>query len=200
MHSADGTPEVTIDIETSYIRIGRATIRRSGQVEDDDTTGVFALTSQTLNLLESVAVCVQNNEPVLLVGGTGIGKTAAVQALARLSGKSLFVQNLSAQTDTSDLLGGFKPIQLRDVIEPLHDEFESLFSASFNVSVSVAHVQGIGESPLVQGKQAATGAVEVIPGACRVAQGPSGYAQGGYPKRPIDRGELHVPTIELTNL
>ena len=50
--------------------------------------------------------CVQLNEPVLLVGETGVGKTAAVGYLATITGNRLVTMNLSQQTDSTDLLGG----------------------------------------------------------------------------------------------
>ena len=57
-------------------------------------------------LLEKVGRCVQLNEPVLLVGETGVGKTAAVSHLATMTGNKLVTINLSQQTDSTDLLGG----------------------------------------------------------------------------------------------
>lgn len=50
--------------------------------------------------------CVQFEEPVLLVGETGVGKTAAISYLADMTGNKLVSINLSQQTDSSDLLGG----------------------------------------------------------------------------------------------
>lgn len=46
----------------------------------------FAYTRQAAGLLERVAVCVSRNEPVLLVGETGTGKTASIQYLAEQIG------------------------------------------------------------------------------------------------------------------
>ena len=46
----------------------------------------FAHTRQSLLLLESVGRCVQQQEPVLLVGETGVGKTALVSYLASITG------------------------------------------------------------------------------------------------------------------
>jgi len=40
-------------------------------------------------MLERIAVAIGNNEPLLLVGETGTGKTAAVQYLAELMCKHL---------------------------------------------------------------------------------------------------------------
>ena len=47
----------------------------------------FAHTRQSLLLLESVGRCVQQQEPVLLVGETGVGKTALVSYLASITGE-----------------------------------------------------------------------------------------------------------------
>ena len=46
----------------------------------------FALTRETLYLLEKLCVCVCRNEPTLLVGETGCGKTSTVQYLAQQTG------------------------------------------------------------------------------------------------------------------
>ena len=47
----------------------------------------FAFTRQSVVLLEKVSVCVSKNEPVLLVGETGTGKTSSVQYLAQQTGR-----------------------------------------------------------------------------------------------------------------
>ena len=57
----------------------------------------FAGTGHTLRLMEAMAVAVQQNEPLLLVGETGTGKTTLVQNLAT-SVSSLL---LSAAVDNS---------------------------------------------------------------------------------------------------
>lgn len=84
----------------------------------------FAYTQSSSCLLESVCRCVQMNEPVLLVGETGVGKTAVINFLSQLTGNyspftstldniificlgnKLVVFNVCQQTDTSELLGG----------------------------------------------------------------------------------------------
>lgn len=74
----------------------------------------FALTKSSLVLLERLANCVRSSEPILLVGETGTGKTSIVSYLAKSLGKSLVSLNLSNQSEASDLLGGFKPLDLND--------------------------------------------------------------------------------------
>ena len=61
---------------------------------------------EVLVLMERIAVCVSSNEPVLLVGETGVGKTSVVQALADLLGQELRVVNLSATSDSDELIQG----------------------------------------------------------------------------------------------
>lgn len=66
----------------------------------------FAFTRQASALLEGITVAVSNQEPVLLVGETGCGKTSCVQYLAWQTGHQLTVINMNQQSDSSDLLGG----------------------------------------------------------------------------------------------
>lgn len=66
----------------------------------------FGMTREVSQLMERIALCVQHNEPVLLVGETGVGKTAVVQFLAAHVGMTLRVVNLSQHSDSSDLIGG----------------------------------------------------------------------------------------------
>ena len=55
--------------------------------------------------MEQIAMVIELNEQMLLVGETGTGKTTIVQHLANLFGKKLHVINMSQQSDVSDLLG-----------------------------------------------------------------------------------------------
>ena len=53
-------------------------------------SSTFSYTRQSTSLLEKVAVCVARQEPVLLVGETGTGKTTSVQYLAEQLGWLLY--------------------------------------------------------------------------------------------------------------
>ena len=64
----------------------------------------------------------------------GCGKTTLVQRLANLTGRKLIVQNLSLQTDSTDLLGGYKPLEMRHVARGVYDKFVDLFVSSFSRS------------------------------------------------------------------
>lgn len=94
---------------------------------------VFSFTRIASCLLERIAICVEQNEPALLIGETGVGKTSSVQYLAQQLSRRLVVVNLNNQSDVSDLIGGYKPVDLKCIIGPLRVEFEKLFRQTFNV-------------------------------------------------------------------
>ncbi|NXX88474.1 MDN1 protein, partial [Centropus bengalensis] len=92
----------------------------------------FAATRPSAVLIEQLAVCVVKGEPVLLVGETGTGKTSTVQYLANITGHRLRVINMNQQSDTADLLGGYKPVDNKLIWLPLRESFEELFSQTFS--------------------------------------------------------------------
>ncbi|NXE72930.1 MDN1 protein, partial [Cochlearius cochlearius] len=92
----------------------------------------FAATRPSAVLIEQLAVCVVKGEPVLLVGETGTGKTSTVQYLAYITGHRLRVINMNQQSDTADLLGGYKPVDNKLIWLPLRESFEELFSQTFS--------------------------------------------------------------------
>jgi midasin len=94
---------------------------------------VFALTRGTLKIMEEIATAVEYAEPTLLVGETGIGKTTVIQHLATLMGQKLSVFNLSQQSESGDLLGGFKPITTRSLAVPMSETFDILFDNTFSL-------------------------------------------------------------------
>lgn len=52
---------------------------------------------------------VANNEPVLLVGETGCGKTTLAELLAALTHRPFFSINCHKHMEASDLLGSLRP-------------------------------------------------------------------------------------------
>lgn len=110
----------------------------------------FSFTRISSCILERIAVCVSQNEPILLVGETGVGKTSSIQYLAHQTNHKLVVVNMNNQSDVSDLIGGFRPVDISFVISPLRIEFEGVFSKTFDLqknekflnNVSVCYNQG----------------------------------------------------------
>ncbi|KAI1282275.1 hypothetical protein F5Y07DRAFT_234953 [Xylaria sp. FL0933] len=115
----------------SNFKIGRVTLskhRHGNRVTKSKKP--FANTSHAKRLLEQIAVAVKLQEPVLLVGETGIGKTTVVQQLADTLGHKLVAINLSQQSEVGDIIGGFKPVNARSLAVPLKEEFEDLFAST----------------------------------------------------------------------
>ncbi|KAM6915471.1 midasin [Xenentodon cancila] len=119
------------ELQTS---VGRVTLTRkqTEAVHLSVDTQTFAATRPSAVLLEQLAVCIAKGEPVLLVGETGAGKTSTVQHLARVTGHRLRVVNMNQQSDTADLLGGYKPVDHKQILLPLREAFEDLFSQTYS--------------------------------------------------------------------
>lgn len=133
-------PSFHVDNDT--IEIGRALLQKSSVDKallrrDASRQANFARTKHLKRLMEQIAVAVQMVEPVLLVGETGTGKTTVVQEVAKMMNKKLTAINVSQQTESSDLLGGFKPVNTMTVAIPLQESFESLFLATFSQKKNV---------------------------------------------------------------
>ena len=73
---------------------------------------------------------------MLLVGETGTGKTTIVQELAKLLGKTLHVFNMNQNTDSADLLGGFKSVDLKYLLTPIYRLFLEVFNALLNAQAA----------------------------------------------------------------
>ncbi|KAI5016290.1 hypothetical protein ZWY2020_006141 [Hordeum vulgare] len=128
MHPTD---KPIIQARHTDLQIGRVTLQccdKPALIQK----GPFADIRSALDVLERVACSVKFNEPVLLVGETGTGKTTLVQNLASWLKQPLTVVNLSQQSDISDLLGGFKPTDARSICFPIYMEFKDLFCQSFS--------------------------------------------------------------------
>ncbi|XP_052182550.1 midasin isoform X2 [Diospyros lotus] len=116
----------------SDLSIGRVTLQRIQRHLHSERKPFVEIRS-SVHVLEKIASSVKLNEPILLVGETGTGKTTLVQSLALRLGYKLTVLNLSQQSDIADLLGGFKPVNAQFVCIPLYKEFENLFTKSFSL-------------------------------------------------------------------
>jgi midasin len=82
-------------------------------------------------IMEQILVAVNQSEPVLLVGETGTGKTSAIQYCAARTGNELRVVNMSRQSQASDLLGAFRPIDQVSLVRPVFLHFHQLMTKTF---------------------------------------------------------------------
>ncbi|KAL1131390.1 hypothetical protein AAG570_011007 [Ranatra chinensis] len=133
-------------VDTNMCHFGRAILPRkssTGLALLKSNVIKFAYTLSSCLLLERIAVCITLSEPVLLVGETGTGKTSTLQLLAKCTGNNLVVINMNQQSDSADLLGGYKPVDLKFIISPIRDEFETLFRSFFKVQENMKFLEHI---------------------------------------------------------
>lgn len=125
-----------VNLQSEVLIIGRARLlrKKAQYVEMEVNKTTFSFTRPSACLLERIASCVALKEPVLLVGETGTGKTSTVQYLAKITGHKLTVINMNQQSESTDLLGGYKPIDFKFLIGPIRQEFDILFRSYFIVS------------------------------------------------------------------
>ncbi|XP_061845412.1 midasin [Colius striatus] len=125
-------PEILI--QEQEVTVGRVHLvkKQTQTLTAQRAKHTFAATRPSAVLIEQLAVCVVKGEPVLLVGETGTGKTSTVQYLAHITGHHLRVINMNQQSDTADLLGGYKPVDNKLIWLPLRESFEELFSQTFS--------------------------------------------------------------------
>ncbi|KAK5118353.1 hypothetical protein LTR62_002866 [Meristemomyces frigidus] len=97
---------------------------RSHSAEAESHGVVWTKAMRRLYVLVSSAIA--NNEPVLLVGETGCGKTTICQMLAEASRQQLHMVNAHQNTETGDLIGSQRPVRNRSGVESaLRDELLS---------------------------------------------------------------------------
>lgn len=144
------TPEHVLT--EAKVRLGRISVlKRShhrGWISSSQTLikRPFAMTTHALRVLESIAVAVKMAEPCLLVGETGTGKTTMIQHLADLLGYRLTVVNLSQQSEAGDLLGGYKPLNIRALAVPMKEEFDDLFEQTFSTKKNLQYVETVAKA------------------------------------------------------
>jgi midasin len=197
--------EIRFDVPTKgaasgHIRIGRARLARH-KVSKKPSSRPFSVNDYTLRLLEKIAVAVDRREPLLLVGETGTGKTTSIQYVAEQLGRKLVAFNLSQQSESGDLLGGYKPVNVRSLVIPLKDEFDELFETTFSRKKNLRFLE-------MMGKRVAKGdwrrvcslwreALKMVDAARKAheSQTSSPDADGGQPKkkRKVDSLPPHFP-------
>ncbi|KAJ7552529.1 hypothetical protein O6H91_06G059200 [Diphasiastrum complanatum] len=120
-----------LQVFPSSLHIGRAILASHGAQIKAGSNSVFIHTGHAMRSMEHIAMCVEQQEPALLVGETGTGKTTLVQHLARQLAVPLVVLNLSQQSDSTELLGGYKPVEAQGTCLLLLEKFSNLFALTF---------------------------------------------------------------------
>lgn len=132
------TPEFELEKDANgrvtAVRVGRTRLSaRYCKIEiAPPVTRPFAMHRPAVLLLSRIATAVSIGEAILLTGETGTGKTSVVTHLASLLRRPLISLNLSHQTESSDLLGGFKPVDARVPGSALQEQFLELFGGTFS--------------------------------------------------------------------
>ena len=125
--------ELDADGCTTALRLGRVKLSaRMDKTAIAPPLRLFAMHRPALTLMSRIATCISKSESVLLTGETGTGKTSVITHLASLLQVSLISVNLSQQTESSDLLGSFKPIDARVPGSELQLRFLELFRSTFS--------------------------------------------------------------------
>ena len=84
-----------------------------------------------------------NNNNILLVGETGVGKTRMIQNLAKLMNNKLNVINMSQSSDEGDLLGGFKPVSTKNFLKKYFDKILNILNNNFNTEKNQIFIQSL---------------------------------------------------------
>ncbi|GAM17979.1 hypothetical protein SAMD00019534_011540 [Acytostelium subglobosum LB1] len=138
----------TMSEQSDSVKLGGSTKKSrvsasASTTQHSATSATFAHTINSLRLIEKISISIQFNEPILLVGETGTGKTSVVQYIADQLNQKLVVLNLNQQSDSSDLIGGFKPVEMRLLCAPLKQRFENMFKKAFSESTNSAFLEKI---------------------------------------------------------
>ncbi|RPD62626.1 midasin [Lentinus tigrinus ALCF2SS1-7] len=136
MHTRTPDFDVEKDVNgrISAVRAGRTRLPARTAKADiaSPITRPFAMHRPAISLIARLASAISLSEPVLLTGETGTGKTSVVTHLASLLRRPLISLNLSNQTESSDILGGFKPVDARVPGGELQERFLELFGGTFS--------------------------------------------------------------------
>ena len=113
--------------------VGRGKLKIEGQLSDKlmKRTEMVPTTIHS-RLMEQIIVAVNHEEPVLLVGETGTGKTSCIQYCAARTGHRLRVVNMSRQSQASDLLGSYRPVDSTTLMRPIFASFHFLMNSTYS--------------------------------------------------------------------
>ncbi|VWU53406.1 dynein-related AAA-type ATPase, putative, partial [Hepatocystis sp. ex Piliocolobus tephrosceles] len=91
----------------------------------------FLLTSVHRPILYEIMEAIYNKESLLLIGDTGVGKTALVDYISKLFNKKLHVFVFSEQSEASDLIGNYYPFNMSVKTNELLNKFQNFVTNYF---------------------------------------------------------------------
>ncbi|TFY83881.1 hypothetical protein EWM64_g134 [Hericium alpestre] len=127
--------EKDVNGRTTALRVGRIRLparTSKSEIAPLSSARPFAMHRPAIILMSRIATALSLSEPILLTGETGTGKTSLVTHMAALLHRPLISLNLSQQSESSDLLGGFKPVDARVPGSDLQAQFLELFRGTFS--------------------------------------------------------------------
>lgn len=113
--SEKGAPVAAIVEDKSALTQVQSAMR-SGVVAVDGMSNI-AVTATMRRMWELVNRALRQNEPVLLIGETGCGKTTVCQLYAAYKNQKIRILNCHQSTETADLIGGLRPIRGREAVK-----------------------------------------------------------------------------------
>lgn len=122
-------------------------------------------TSSMRRLYSLVLRALQSNEPVLLVGETGCGKTSVCQMYAHAKSRTLYSVNCHQNTETADLIGALRPIRNRAALEAEATQEATKILADLGVTHVPSDTQGI-QKAIVSAQKS----VSLVPASARAFQ------------------------------
>lgn len=196
-----------LSINDSMVYVGRASLTRRRATRHARLPGgvvqarPFAMTSHALRLCERVGAAIEMAEPCLLVGETGTGKTATIQHLADLLHRRLTVVNLSQQSEAGDLLGGYKPINIRALAIPMKERFDDLFATTFSLKRNERYLDILGKAiARAQWSRALTLWKEALRMVEETFPSPSSSTQSSHQDKPSKRRKIDSPRYQDVKL
>ncbi|KAL4485768.1 hypothetical protein ABPG72_012308 [Tetrahymena utriculariae] len=152
-----------IEATQKAVKIGKlGVLQRSffGKNLDESEAQTFRSTSNIIynayssRLIEKIASCLAFNEPCLLVGDTGCGKTTMAQHVAEQFRKKIYIYNMNQGSDAIDLIGGFKPIDVRLLLKKILVKYIKHFEKVANLEANKTFIDSL--TKLYQSKNYAT--------------------------------------------
>lgn len=155
MFLSEYSPQIGIKVKNAVIgRLGlisRETFRNKtneNEAEILENSSILTRSNIVYNtysskLLEKIAICMVMDEPCLLVGDTGCGKTTMAQHCADIFNKKLWVYNMNPNSDAIDLIGGFKPLDIQVLLKHLLTKFIKRFNTFGNLKTNEKFIENL---------------------------------------------------------